>query len=129
TSMVTLDGVELYTDGAATVNIYIYASMVANTPTTLLYSETGHSVSGGWDRVLLAAPLTFPAASERTIVLRINQASEAHGYIDPDGPNSGRSWMDYDGAGAFSPLPGDLNQIALLSSTPVPVEVSGFKTD
>jgi M6 family metalloprotease-like protein len=135
TSMVTLDGVELYTNGAATINVYIYQSMVANTPTTLLYSETGHSVSGGWDRVLLSAPLTFPAASERTIVLSITQASTAYAYCEPNGPVSDRSWVDNDGAGAFyslgsaSMFPGDLNQAALLSSTPVPVEVSEFTTD
>jgi M6 family metalloprotease-like protein len=131
TSMVTLDGVELYTNGAATISVYVYQSMLVNTPTTLLYSETGHSVSGGWDRVLLSAPLTFPAASERTIVLSIAQVPKARAYFDGDGVSSGNSWIDYDGSGAFTSISsnGDLNQVALLSSTPVPVEVSEFTTD
>lgn len=131
TSMVTLDGVEVYTDTAATVDVYVYQSMVGNTPTTLLYTETGHSVSGGWDRILLSAPLTFPAASERTIVLKIVQPASGLAFYDAYGTPSGNSWIDNDGVGAYASIgsAGDLNQVALLSNTPVPVEVSEFKTD
>lgn len=131
TSMVTLDGVDLYTNEAATVNVYVYQSMAANVPTTLLYSETGHAHSGGWDRILLSAPLTFPAASTRVIVLAITTASTSRAYFDADGTGSNNSWIDNDGAGAFAALgtAGDLNQVALLSSTPVPVEISDFAAD
>ncbi len=131
TSMATLDGVELYTDTAATVDVYVYQSMVANTPTTQLHSEAGHSVSGGWDRILLSTPIAFPAASERTIVLKIVQPASGRAYYDADGVASGNSWIDSDGAGAFTAVgsAGDLNQVALLGNTPVPVEISGFKTD
>ena len=135
TSMVTLDGIEAYTSLAATVDVYVYQSMSGTMPTTLLHSEVGFAASAGWNRLLLASPQPFPVAATRVIVLKMTAASSIGARYDNLGPVSNRSYIDSDGIGSFLQLntasgyPGDLNQAILLSSTPVPVEVSGFTVD
>ncbi|MBX7256995.1 MAG: M6 family metalloprotease domain-containing protein [Candidatus Hydrogenedentes bacterium] len=118
TTMNSLDGFEVYiNDSSATVDFYLYSTISGGVPTTLLYSQTGFSATAGWNRFLLSTPQSFPASSDRVMVLKIVNAS--FGFpagVEYAGNYSGRSYIDFDGAGAFSALPEDLNQVVLLSS-------------
>jgi len=131
TSMTQLDGFEIYCDNDATVDFHLYESMVSDVPTTQLHMQTGFAAVTGWNRFELDVPQLFPLSSDRIIVLKITEATDAAAAFDGRGSYDGRSWLSSSGVGSYLPLnagsglPFDLYQIALLSATPVP-EVSSI---
>jgi len=117
------DGVDVYVNdqAGATVDLYYYSGMAGGTPTGLIHSQTGFAAGPGWNRLLLAAPQSFPAGAERGIVLKIVN----NGYTFPaaydNNTASGRSYISSNGVGAFTSFCpsfcGDLNQVVLLSGS------------
>ncbi len=122
TPMNQLDGFEIYSGGNATVDFYLYESMLSNVPTSLLHTETGFSAVPGWNRFILSSPQAFPASADRTIVLKIASGAGVDAHVDTIGTADSRSWVDLDGngIGSYAPLNtiGDFYQIALLGFRP-----------
>lgn len=112
------DGVDayVYDETGATIDIYYYTSMAGGTPSGLIYSETGISAEPGWNRHLFSTPQDFPIGEERGIVLKIvNNADTFPMAADSVGVNSGRSYYDSNGVGAFTSFSYDISLVALLS--------------
>ena len=112
------DGVDAYVNDetGATIDIYYYTSMAGGTPSGLIYSETGISADPGSNRLLFSTPQDFPIGEERGIVLEIvNNAGTFPMAADSVGVNSGRSYYDSNGVGAFTSFFYDISLVALLS--------------
>lgn len=128
TTYTLLDGVEVFIldNAGATVDISFYESMAGGTPSNLIYSETGFAAVRGWNRFLFSTPQSFPAASERGIIVKVMNAGSSFSLvIDASGTPSGRSYFDQDGIGAYAalcatPFCGDLNIVGLLGSAGPP---------
>lgn len=127
TAMDTLDGIDVFVNDptGATVDVYLYESMLNGVPETLIDSEEGLAVGPLWQRILLATPQPFPAGAERGIVVRIaNDSSNRALSWDSNGDISGRSFFDAEDDGTFtamtncSSICGDVSLVALLSASP-----------
>jgi hypothetical protein len=102
--------------------------MTGTTPTTLLHTQNGFAAAAsGWQRFMLTTPQSFPVASTRVVVLRIvTNGSTFPAHLDGIGENSGRSYIDADGVGAFNSAIGDLAQTALLGKSQSAVVYANF---
>ena len=112
------DGVDAYVNDetGATIDIYYYTSMAGGTPSGLIYSETGIPADPGSNRLLFSTPQDFPIGEERGIVLKIvNNAGTFPMAADSVGVNSGRSYYNSNGVGAFTSFFYDISLVALLS--------------
>lgn len=116
TSIETIEGFEIYvTDDTATIDFSLYESINGGFLSNLLHTETGFNGVRGWNRFTLASPQSFPAGSDRVMVLKIVNA--AFGYpaaSEKSGPNSGRAYLDSNGLGIFGTFEHDLQQRLLL---------------
>lgn len=116
-----IEGFEVYTRDATTVDFHWYSSIPSGIPTGLIHSETGFAASAGWNRFMLATPQSFPTSSDRVMVLKIDSPGENFpAYYDGDQDGSERSYIDASGVGAFFQYPAsqgvDWNQHVLLKS-------------
>ena len=118
TSMNTFDGIDLYCTDTATVDVYFYSSYGSGTFSSLVGSQTGFACSGGWNRLLLTTPLSFPLGTDRYVVFRIVNSSNTYPLaIDYTGSDSGRNYATSAGNGSFGTLGYDINMVSLLSGS------------
>lgn len=123
TGMDRIDGFDIYCSKACTIDFYLYTSIAGGNLSGLLHSQTEFAATAGFNRLLLTTPQSFPAASTRVMVLKINMPTESYpANYDGTGTFSGNCYFDDNGSGTFFLLNayGDLNQRLLLSSTNTP---------
>lgn len=114
----TLDGFQVLSrSDNVVIDFYLYESFNGSTLSNQLHSETGFNASSGWNRFLLASPQSFPDGTTRTIVLKFSGGSSLFPVAYSAADDDDSSYISFNLGSGFSNIPGDLNQVALLSST------------
>ncbi len=121
TSLTTIDGVQVHSWEAGSADLYIYDSISGNGDLgTLMHSQLNNPLLGGYSRIILNQPYTFPVNSDVVIVLKItlNSLTYPVSFDTSESTSSGRGFVRSGNSGSFYSMfsgYGDLAQYLLLS--------------